>query len=322
MSVLRQDNICTITFEDDNWKDAAPDVYSVTDGAVTFYSSNTFLYNKKNTLRSGSIGNSEVSEITINVKYLFDGYINFAYGVSSEANCDFIRVIIDGTEVVSAAGGVVVLKEYEQEISAGEHSINIRYTKDGSRARGYDAGCIGYLKFTGVNAPFTRKILLASEGKIYTLVDNELSLIEDLKEEDLNTKEVFNIYGFDELPSSDVLVNLNKPIIYRWTDKDVTVMEANAKAIPKPQTIKCVADLDHDTILGISSITAVYSGNVNISYSYDDVTYFDKCSLEEFLNIDVDELFNKAINKKIFLKFILEDKTSSLTNFIITYKNE
>lgn len=47
MSVKREDNICTITFEDENWKEEAPEVFTVTDGAVPFYTADTWKYNKK-----------------------------------------------------------------------------------------------------------------------------------------------------------------------------------------------------------------------------------------------------------------------------------
>lgn len=67
MSVKREDNICTITFEDENWKEEAPEVFTVTDGAVPFYTADTWKYNKKNTFRSGEIGNSATSETTIKV---------------------------------------------------------------------------------------------------------------------------------------------------------------------------------------------------------------------------------------------------------------
>lgn len=69
MSVKREDNICTITFEDENWKEEAPEVFTVTDGAVPFYTADTWKYNKKNTFRSGEIGNSATSETTIKVMY-------------------------------------------------------------------------------------------------------------------------------------------------------------------------------------------------------------------------------------------------------------
>lgn len=56
MSVKREDNICMITFEDENWKEEAPEVFTVTDGAVPFYTADTWKYNEKNTFRSGEIG--------------------------------------------------------------------------------------------------------------------------------------------------------------------------------------------------------------------------------------------------------------------------
>lgn len=94
------------------------------------------------------------------------------------------------------------------------------------------------------------------------------------------------------------------------------------KATPKRQIIKAIADLSHHTIKGIASITSVYSGNVNVLYSYDDVTYTEETTMGEFLNVDVNELYNQATNKKIYFNLVIEDENASLTNFVITYINE
>ena len=44
--------------------------------------------------------------------------------------------------------------------------------------------------------------------------------------------------------------------------------------------------------------------------------------MSEFLQSDVSALYDNAINKQIYFKFVLEDTESSLTNFVISYKNE
>ena len=68
-------------------------------------------------------------------------------------------------------------------------------------------------------------------------------------------------------------------------------------------------------------MTAVYEGDVTASVSYDGTTYTDPVSMADFLQSDVDAMFQAATNKQIYFKFVLEDKASSLTNFVITYKN-
>ena len=99
-------------------------------------------------------------------------------------------------------------------------------------------------------------------------------------------------------------------------------MQVKAVSTPRKQTICGVADLSHETIHGIISITSVYKGNVMVSYSFDDETYTDQMTLEDFLKLDADTLYEGAVNKKIYFKFVLLDRSSSLTNFVITYNNE
>lgn len=123
MSVKREDNICTITFEDENWKEEAPEVFTVTDGAVPFYTADTWKYNEKNTFRSGEIGNSATSETTIKVMYEEEGLLNLNCVVFSEQGYDKLHVLIDGVEKVTLSG-TVNFKEYEFAMTAGEHRCN------------------------------------------------------------------------------------------------------------------------------------------------------------------------------------------------------
>ena len=95
------------------------------------------------------------------------------------------------------------------------------------------------------------------------------------------------------------------------------------KAVPKKQTISCVADLSHETIHGITQMTAVYTGTVTVSYSFDGTNYTDVVDMATFLATDCATLYSSAqANKKIWFKFMIDGDSSSLTNFIITYKND
>lgn len=100
-------------------------------------------------------------------------------------------------------------------------------------------------------------------------------------------------HGFEELPSSEVLTPLVSPQLYLWeSDDDSTPMKAVLKAYP--QTLSCVADMSHITILGIKLLTAEYSGDVCVE------------SLPE--------------SKKLYLQFILHDN-AAISRFKITYEN-
>lgn len=321
MSVVREDTVCRVTFEDDSWKESAPDVFSVSDGAVPFYSADTWMSDGKQTLRSGVISHNGTSETTITAVFQTDGTIRLNYAVSSERNYDKLHILIDGSEKITASG-TADFTEYELAVSAGTHTIVLRYTKDGSASSGNDAGAIGYIQFTGVAVPYEKRYLMVDfAGKVYTIADGQVQEIPSLTKEALTTKAVFQQYGIEEAPSSDQITSLTKPVVYRWCEADVKKMRGEAMAVPKEQTIRAVADLSHETILGILSMTSVFSGNVTASYSFDDAAYTDPVLMSEFLQTDVNELYEGAVHKKIYFKFVLEDKDASLTNFVISYKN-
>lgn len=323
MSVEREGNVVTITFEDDSWKDGLQDVYSVTDGKITFSSKNTWQIDGHNVLCSGSIGNSAISEINITVTLMQEGKMNLSYIVSSEGNYDWLTIEVDGNQVLHVSGtSQSTFTELENALPAGTHTIAIRYSKDGSNARGKDAAAIGYLIFTGVLPSFEVRYLLQDfNKKVYTITDGEVKEIPELEGQPLITKAIFHEYGFEKKPTSDQIVSLTKPVVYRWSEEKMNSIKAQAIAVPKAQTISAVADLHHKTILGITGITAVFEGNVTASYSYDGKSYTDPVSMEDFLGNDPNALYKGAVNKMIYFRFVIEDQNSSLTNFVISYRN-
>lgn len=321
MSIVREDNTCTITFEDDAFKDGCADVFEVTEGATPFYVADTWKVNDETTLRSGQITHGGTSETTFSVILVEAGSVQFNCAISSEQNCDRLRVIIDEKEVVNISG-TIDFKDYEFQLEPGSHEIILRYTKDGSVDRGNDAGALGYIRFTGVELPFdTRFLMRDMNGKTYTVIDDIVTEVPELASIELSTKSVFQTHGFLQMPTPEQLGALTKPVLYRWADGDMRLMKAKAVATPRAQTIRAVADLHHETILGIAGLTAVYKGNVTASYSYDDKSYTAPVPMEDFLKTDGSTLYKGATNKMIYFKFVLEDTASSLTNFIVTYKN-
>lgn len=325
MSIVRENNTMRITFEDDTWKEGVESILSVTDGTTPFYTADTWQIDGVNTLRSGQIGNSGISETTLSVTLAEAGSIAFSYIVSSENNYDWLHVLVDGTEVLKKSGtGTSTFTEFTYDLAAGTHTIVLRYTKDGSQSSGKDACAIGYLLFTGVEPPYAKKYLLTDfNGKIYTLVDDTVTEITDAVTADLGEASFFQEKGFDTLPTSEQITSITKPVIYRWSDGTPKAMKAAVKAVPKKQTISCVADLSHETIHGITQMTAVYTGTVTVSYSFDGTNYTDAVDMATFLATDCATLYSSAqANKKIWFKFMIDGASSSLTNFVITYKND
>lgn len=86
--------------------------------------------------------------------------------------------------------------------------------------------------------------------------------------------------------------------------------------------LDAVADMSDGSILGIKLMTAEYAGDVGVSISLDDgATYSDEVSLGDWLNTDVEELWNSLPeSRKLYMHFILHDD-AAFTNFKITYIN-
>jgi hypothetical protein len=83
-----------------------------------------------------------------------------------------------------------------------------------------------------------------------------------------------------------------------------------------------VADMSHPSILGMSLMTAEFSGNVTVSVSLDDRTsWSEEVPLSDWLNTDLEELFaSLPDSRRLYLRFILHDE-ATISRFKITYIN-
>ncbi len=161
--------------------------------------------------------------------------------------------------------------------------------------------------------------LLRQEDTYYTVTGDALVPCEI----DNLTAAMFLKYGFAELPSSKLLTPLTNPQVYYWkASGEEELLKMTAKAYPYPQTLSAVADMSHISIIGIKMLTAEYSGNVGICISLDDeASYTEEVSLGDWLNTDVEELWNSLPeDKKLYIRFILHDN-ATLSRFKITYIN-
>ena len=161
--------------------------------------------------------------------------------------------------------------------------------------------------------------LMRLEDTFYTVTDGEMVALELTEPSAV----AFLEYGFEELPSSDLLTSLANPQFYLWeSGEDTTPMKAVLKAYPYPQALSCVADMSHITILSIKLLTAEYSGDVRVQYSVDDgVSYTEEIAIADFLNTDLTALWESLPeSKKLYLRFTLHDD-AALSRFKITYEN-
>ena len=161
--------------------------------------------------------------------------------------------------------------------------------------------------------------LLRLEDTFYTITDGALEALE-LTE---LSAVAFLEHGFEERPSAELLTPLANPQMYLWeSGNESTPIKAVLKAYPYPQTLDCVADMSHITILGIKLLTAEYSGDVRVQYSVDDGANFtEEIALADFLNTDRTVLWESLPeSRKLYLRFNLHDD-AALSRFKITYEN-
>ncbi len=95
---------------------------------------------------SGDINDSQSSTMSVTVDILAPQDLTFAYKVSSEATYDFLRFFDNGTEIVNWSG-TVPWAVYTYAATAGIHTFQWSYTKDGSLSTGDDAGYVDFIEF-------------------------------------------------------------------------------------------------------------------------------------------------------------------------------
>jgi hypothetical protein len=104
-------------------------------------------------VRSGPIGDGGTSDMSIAVDLPSAGYVDFWYSIDSEANWDFLRVLVDGVQVGSWSGaGAWAHANFP--LTAGAHTLTFRYAKDGSGSIGLDRAWIDDLYITATGGAF------------------------------------------------------------------------------------------------------------------------------------------------------------------------
>ncbi len=94
--------------------------------------------------RSGSIGDSQNSWLSLEYDVFADGTISFMYKVSSEGSYDYLRFYIDGNEMASWSGEEG-WSEAVFDVTAGVHTFKWQFDKDYSVGGGEDCGWIDFI---------------------------------------------------------------------------------------------------------------------------------------------------------------------------------
>ena len=167
----------------------------------------------------------------------------------------------------------------------------------------------------------TECYLLKMDDIYYRLEGEDLTALEISNE--TPTPAMFLKYGFDDLPTTELFSTLSNPHLYYWrSDTKRQKFEAHLDAEPFPQVITASANIDHESIIGITEMTAQYGGTVTAQYSVDGAkTFSEEMALSDMLNIDMAALFESAqATKRIDFRFTLYGE-ATLTSFRIHYTN-
>jgi len=276
-----------ISFEDSDmtWKDAFPDIFQVQDTtAITWFASNTFLYDSNTTFRSGAISHNGTTTVIITFTLTSPGSITFNYTGQSEGTYDRLTVLIDNSQVLQVSG-TYAWTTFTQQLGVGPHTIQYTYTKDGSASVGSDAFALGYIELDGVVPLFDNWYLIKnnSNDKFYKEVDGALEEVTIAGSEP--TLEEFRDYGNEALPNTGLLTNVARYTILKCIDTPDqqdkgTLVNASIQGNMKPALLKLTppAVMVEEYQTGFNkieaSLTHAVTTDMKFVISYDNSTWY------------------------------------------------
>ncbi|WP_188066005.1 S8 family serine peptidase [Brevibacillus brevis] len=140
-------------------------------------------YNGSDGIRSAPISHGEKTDMAFNVTVpagAIDGKLSFWYQMNTESSDKFI--VLDNGSTKLTVGGTQTNKTFEMPLSAGTHTITLRYQKDGSTSSGTDCVYVDNINLTytngtgGGNTPgdsFTNPIVVSGTSANGTLKDTK-----------------------------------------------------------------------------------------------------------------------------------------------------
>ncbi|MBN2668921.1 MAG: T9SS type A sorting domain-containing protein [Bacteroidales bacterium] len=135
----------------ENWETGTTDAFPWgTSGNADWYIDNTTVHEGNYALRSGDINDNEISTLSLIGTVATSGNISFYKKVSSEINYDYLKFYIDSI-VVAEWCGDLDWSEHVFPVTAGLHSFEWKYEKDGSVSTGSDAAWIDYIVFPAID---------------------------------------------------------------------------------------------------------------------------------------------------------------------------
>jgi len=117
-------------------------------GNAAWSTQTSTVYAGTSAARSGAIGNSQSTGMQITLSFEAAGQVSFWHRVSSESGYDYLRFYIDGVQQ-SQWSGSTSWAQASYPVSAGSHTFEWRYSKDGSFISGSDTAWVDEIVVTG-----------------------------------------------------------------------------------------------------------------------------------------------------------------------------
>jgi len=102
--------------------------------------------------RSGTIGNSQNSEIGLTISIDEAAPIRFFFQVSSQSGSDGLEFRVDGS-LINQWQGEIPWTEYSHALIAGDHELTWRYTKNYSSSAGSDCAWLDFIQLPNIQIP-------------------------------------------------------------------------------------------------------------------------------------------------------------------------
>ncbi len=189
------ENFETGDFSNFPWTNNSPQPWTVESGPDYAHSGD---YGAK----SGTITHNQTTELTLTLNVGADGNISFWRKVSSEANYDWLRFSIDGTELGSWSGNQP-WTQFSYPVNSGNRTFTWEYTKDVSVSSGSDCAWIDDIIFPMTGSGDVAMIFVPTEEILFDDVHANDELSADFMVRNLGT---VNLSGMISAPACMGLV--------------------------------------------------------------------------------------------------------------------
>lgn len=224
--------------------------------------------------------------------------------------------------------GDILVKSYQPILDAED--VPCLYEKVNGETF-YNAGS-GAFTHGAIVSP--SKYLIYVDSKYYTITDGNLV---ELQITELS-KQAFDDYGLDEVPTYEQISSLTNPSIYTWNAEFEANTTVTMKATPLQQSIITDSiDLTHQSITGIEQAFAECGGELIVAFSFDnkqtwkawngtewallteDFTGMDKTTLESITFEQWQEVYVGA--ESMHIRISLIDNTQAVEYVLVDFTN-